>query len=94
MEVATERKHKTHVVKCWPEFFEAIMNGEKTFDLRRYDRDYQVGDDMVQEEYKPHIGTYTGREFRCRINYILRGEKFQTFGLMPGFACLGISLVK
>lgn len=92
-EAQTTRGHKIHTVKCWPEYFDAIKDGRKTFDLRVDDRDYQVGDDMVQEEFKVHIGTYSGREFRCKITYVARGEQFERFGLKPGFACLGIKVI-
>ena len=33
-----------HTVKCWPEFFEAILTGAKRHDLRRADdRPFRVG---------------------------------------------------
>lgn len=92
-EATATRTHKTHVVKCWPEFFAAIKDGVKTFDLRRDDRDYQVGDDMVQEEYRGGTGEYTGRELRCKITFIARGYSFEKFGLAPGFCCLAIKLI-
>lgn len=87
------RKTKTHTVKCWPEYFEDIKEGKKPFDLRKDDRDYQVGDDVIQEEFKVHVGTYTGREVRVKITYVARGEQFERFGLKPGFCCLGIEVI-
>lgn len=91
--VKEPRHHTTHVVKCWPEYFKAIQSGEKTFDLRFDDRDYQIGDDLVQEEFRVGVGEYTGRELRCKITFIARGEQFERFGLMKGYACLAIKLV-
>jgi hypothetical protein len=41
-----------HELKSWPEFFSAIETGEKTFELRRNDRNYQVGDVLVLREWK------------------------------------------
>ena len=35
---------KTHELKCHPHFFAAIAAGKKTFEIRRNDRDYRVGD--------------------------------------------------
>ena len=35
---------KTHELKCHPHFFAAIAAGKKTFEIRRNDRDYRIGD--------------------------------------------------
>ena len=35
---------KLHNLKIKEEYFEAILQGRKTFELRKNDRDYQVGD--------------------------------------------------
>lgn len=44
---------KEHRLKTWPQFFEAIMNKEKTFELRRNDREYEVGDILILCEFNP-----------------------------------------
>jgi len=61
----------THEVKCWPEFFGPIALGIKTFDLRRNDRDYKVGDFIKLKEWNPVPGEYTGDVCVKRIVYIL-----------------------
>lgn len=90
--VATMRPAARHLVKCWVEFFAPIRDGLKTFDIRRDDRDYQVGDEIVQLEYRHGIGTYTGSEVCCIITYVARGKKFEPFGLKPGYAILAIDV--
>ena len=35
---------KLHTLKILPKYYVAIINGEKTFELRKNDRDYRVGD--------------------------------------------------
>ena len=35
---------RTHKIKCWPEPFQALADGTKTFEFRRDDRGYMVGD--------------------------------------------------
>lgn len=44
---------RTHEVKSWPEFFIPVNDGVKPFDLRRNDRDYQVGDLLRMREWVP-----------------------------------------
>ena len=73
-----------HEVKCWPEYFEAVLNGTKLFELRLDDRDYRVGDTILQKEYEPggrYIGGegptvahYTLRECSNKITWILRAH--------------------
>lgn len=62
---------KTHELKCWPEFFAPILSGEKTFELRKNDRDYQVGDLLHLREWDPGTKQYSGSEIRKRIAYML-----------------------
>lgn len=63
-------------LKCWPEFFQAIFDGVKTFEVRK-DEGYQVGQVIRLREYRnePSRGEYTGREMEVEITYILRGKR-------------------
>lgn len=45
-----------HELKTWPEFFDAIDRGEKTFEVRRDDRGFQVGDTLALQRWRPNIG--------------------------------------
>lgn len=51
---------RTHELKSWPRFFRPIVAGERTHELRRNDRDYQVGDRVLLREYDPDSQRYTG----------------------------------
>jgi hypothetical protein len=64
---------KTHHIKSWPQYFEATLSGAKPFDLRKNDRDYQLGDLVVLQEWSPETQTYTGRETTRQITYVLSG---------------------
>lgn len=43
---------KTHNLKLNTEYWDAVMDGEKTAELRINDRDYQKGDLIVFNEHK------------------------------------------
>jgi len=78
---------KTHLLKCWPEFFRAIQRGQKRFEIRRNDRDYQVGDCLVLKEFEPDTQTYSGQQLAERVIYMT--VAFQ----QPEFVVLGIEHV-
>lgn len=81
---------KTHHLKTWPEYFQAVRSGAKTFEARKDDRDYQVGDTIVLKEYDPDgEGRYTGEQEVRVVTYILRG----TGHLAPGHCILGLGRV-
>lgn len=68
-----ERKDKDgmrHELKIWPEYFDAVESGLKTFEIRRNDRGYEAGDTLMLREYDPVSDTYTGRSLIRRITYI------------------------
>ena len=64
-----------HELKIWPEFFAHVLDGSKTFEYRLNDRNYQVGDTLFLQEYRPDTQSYTGRSIRKTITYILPLEQ-------------------
>ena len=81
-----------HELKCWPEFFSAIVSGEKTFELRKDDRGFKVGDVLRLREWSPARpeahGGYTGRSLRVTVSYVLSG-----WALADGYVVMGIKLI-
>lgn len=77
-----------HELKTWASYFHAIADGTKTFEIRRDDRGYRVGDTVRLRETEYGSGAYTGREEVRRITHILRHEP--DFGLMDGFCILSL----
>jgi hypothetical protein len=49
-----------HRIKEWPEHFKDLLNG-RNFEVRRNDRNYQVGDVLWIKEYDPLTEEFTGR---------------------------------
>jgi len=42
-----------HHLKTWPSEFTATLFGNKSFELRKNDRDFKVGDYLFLEEFEP-----------------------------------------
>lgn len=74
------------MLKCHPEYFEAIKNGTKSFECRYNDRNFKVGDELLLREYDPELG-YTTRCIVRKIVYILP----DFIGLKDGYVVLGIA---
>lgn len=60
---------KRHDLKILPEYFNAVINNTKNFEIRKNDRNYQVGDILVLNEYFPNQG-YSGKKVERIITYI------------------------
>lgn len=58
--------------KTWPEMFQKILDGDKTFDLRLADFDCNNGDTIVLEEWDPNTDNYTGRKIEKQISFVLK----------------------
>lgn len=65
----------THRLKCWPEFFQAILDGRKMHDLRRCDdRHFSIGDRLELREFDPKTERYSGRELTVEVTYVTSAE--------------------
>ncbi len=61
--------------KIWPQFFEKILSGEKTFELRLADFECNVGDVLVLREWDPEIKEYTGRVLEKKVTYVSKTKE-------------------
>ena len=77
----------THRIKILKPYFEAVAAGDKTFELRKDDRPYKVGDALliteIGEGNKP-----TGRTIEKKVGYILRN--CPEYGLDNGYCILSL----
>ena len=80
----SEKEKKVHDIKIGKEFFEDVKNNVKTFELRKNDRNYKVGEILELHEYE--AGEETGRTCRKLITYMLK----EFTGLQDGYCILGI----
>ena len=56
--------------KTWPEYFEAVLNGKKDFDMRVADFDMKEGDTLILEEWNPKTKKYTGRKIEKKAGFV------------------------
>lgn len=56
--------------KAWPEYFQAVLDGKKNFDLRLADWSCSEGDILVLEEWDLLTKKYTGRTLERKVTYV------------------------
>jgi hypothetical protein len=84
-----------HELKTLEQYWDAINDGRKTFEVRRNDRAFQTGDILVIKKvdargYYLMDGYDFGAEpytLRKRITYLLQGGQF---GIEPAYCVLGL----
>ncbi|BDQ55141.1 DUF3850 domain-containing protein [Enterococcus faecalis] len=77
-----EKEPTIHELKILPEYFEAVVSGNKRFEIRKNDRNYQKGDILRLNEYQD--GQYTGDVHVAEITYIT------DYAQQDGYVVLGI----
>jgi hypothetical protein len=76
-----------HYLKIHPPFYSAVIDGDKTFEIRKNDRGYQKGDSVTLSEYDPDLwdkdnqvyGCYTGNYVVAVITYVTNYEQRSGF---------------
>jgi len=58
--------------KVWPEYFQQIIDGKKTFELRLNDFDISEGDTLALNEWDPTTKDFTGRTLEKTVGYVGR----------------------
>ena len=78
-----------HALKTIQPYFSEVKSGKKNFELRKFDRPYKEGDDIVLQEWDNDKQEYTGDEVKAVITYILKDVP--KYGLKDGYCILGIA---
>ena len=75
---------KTVRKKILPEYFNAVQEYRKNFELRKDEDNIQVGDELILQEWN---GEYTGNYTWRKVTYILRNVP--EYGLKDGYCIIG-----
>lgn len=65
-----------HELKLNHEFYPLVIKGIKTFEIRKNDRNYQEGDELLLKEWDQLNEEYTGREVYVRVKFLITGGQF------------------
>lgn len=63
-----------HELKILPEFFNAVISGEKTFEIRKNDRPFHKGDLLALNEFNGQY--WTGNSCLVYVDYILNNPEY------------------
>lgn len=83
-----------HTLKTRPQYWEAVYDGRKTFEIRKFDRNFNIGDILKLKRTISEIDhriDFTYQELSVKITYMLGGSEF---GIKPGFIILGIKKLR
>ena len=78
--------------KVWPEYFQKILEGKKTHELRLADFECQEGDILILKEWSPQQKKYTGRVIEKTVTYVGK-TKGQPFWPQEEVECQNFPLV-
>lgn len=92
---------KKHQLKIWPESYRAVISMKKKFEVRKDDREFEIGDTLLLREFVPEFecdgelvvdengrskGYFTGRAYMTKIIC-----KYVGAGVSLDYCILGIS---
>lgn len=68
-----------HNLKINKEFFVPVIEQVKTFEIRKNDRNFSVGDRFTLNEWDEKLEVYTGRKAKGEITYITNYEQKENY---------------
>ena len=80
-----------HELKLHPRYFHRVADGTKTFEIRKNDRDFQVGDRLILNEFDPEQGWPSHGSYETLVAEIIY---MTTAYQQDGYCVLGIKLIE
>ncbi len=77
-----------HELKTCREPFQAVFDGEKSFEIRVNDRGFKTGDAVILREWGEE-GGYSGRIIKAKIGYLIQGQ----YGLPSGLCVFELKAI-
>ena len=74
-----------HELKILPKYFDDVKIGQKTFEVRKNDRDFKEGDMLALNEFDP-INGYTGNSIVVYVDYMMNDPEY----IKEGYVIMGI----
>lgn len=71
-----------HAVKCLPEYFAPLNSGAKSFEVRKNDRPYAVGDYLAVNEFAPFEYEFSSEDMRERFSRTSDNGRFSGQSLL------------
>lgn len=65
--------------KVWQKYFQEILNGNKTFELRLADFECKPGDILILKEWNPETKKFTGQVIEKTVTYVLKTKDINFF---------------
>lgn len=63
-----------HELKIYPHWFEKVISGNKTFEIRKNDRPFEEGDLLALNEYD--FDHYTGNSCLVYVDFIMNSPEY------------------
>lgn len=64
----------THELKSWSAEFQRMKKGEKCYELRKNDRNFQVGDELILLEFDYTTQNFTGDKLKATVKSIMESK--------------------
>ena len=84
---------KVHELKTWPPQFNAIIEGRKTAEFRKNDRDFEVDDLLILREWYPPGYDVKPPYSRQYIVAIIKQMESGGFGIPEGYVVMSIETI-
>lgn len=78
-----------HQLKTVNPFFTKVALETKTCKVRKFDRDYKIGDRLTLQEYDPNTREYSGREIYITITDLMTHADFE--GVQDGWCVISFN---